>query len=191
MRCAGSGAHNAEHGLGPGGRRQQCLAQRAGVGRPRGRPHAAHAVPRGKDLTLCNPRYSHQAGGCDVSSLAPTIYECIWILQQYRQEIARALAYGKSWSGEGYAFGQHMVFLQESGSGVQVFRLDAAESSNSAAARRRLQNYLASLSSFRGRALMGPIAMPPTLRALPPPQAQVSPCCNCRVTYIFSNQPWQ
>lgn len=56
---------------------------------------------------------------------------------------------------------------------LQVFRLDAVQSSDSASARRQLQNYLASLSSFRGRALMGPIAMPPTLRALPPPQAEV------------------
>ena len=63
--------------------------------------------------------------------------------------------------------------MNEGFAGLQVFRLDAVQSSNSAAARRHLQNYLASLSSFRGRALMGPIAMPPTSRTLPPPQAQV------------------
>ena len=75
---------------------------------------------------------------------------------------------------------------------MQVFRLDAAQSSNSAAARRHLQSYLASLSSFRGRALMGPIAMPPTSRTLPPPQPQVGfvpshlgkPTWLCRCAFV-------
>lgn len=76
----------------------------------------------------------------------------------------------------------HAYFMSVlmSSADVQVFRLDAVQSSNSAAARRQLQNYLASLSSFRGRALLGPIAMPPTSRALPPPQSQVCACVLIR-----------
>ena len=62
---------------------------------------------------------------------------------------------------------------------VQVFRLDAVEGSDAKAAWQQLQNHAASLSSFRGRALMGPIAMPPTSRVLPPLQAyQVCSACT-------------
>ena len=73
---------------------------------------------------------------------------------------------------------------------MQVFRLDAVQSSNSAAARRHLQNYLASLSSFRGRALMGPIAMPPTSRTLPPPQPQVLSCAFMPQQCSFMPLAW-
>lgn len=46
---------------------------------------------------------------------------------------------------------------------MQVFSLDASQNMDAAAARRQLQNYLATMSSFRGRALTGgPLAMPPT-----------------------------
>ena len=46
---------------------------------------------------------------------------------------------------------------------VQVFSLDASQNMDAAAARRQLQNYMATMSSFRGRALTGgPLAMPPT-----------------------------
>lgn len=46
---------------------------------------------------------------------------------------------------------------------VQVFSLDASQNMDAAGARRQLQNYLATMSSFRGRALTGgPLAMPPT-----------------------------
>ncbi|BDA44244.1 probable bZIP transcription factor 28 [Coccomyxa sp. Obi] len=45
----------------------------------------------------------------------------------------------------------------------EVFSLDASQNMDAAAARRQLQNYLATMSSFRGRALTGgPLAMPPT-----------------------------
>lgn len=48
---------------------------------------------------------------------------------------------------------------------LQVFSLDASQNVDAAAARRQLQNYLATMSSFRGRALAGgPLAMPPTSR---------------------------
>ena len=58
--------------------------------------------------------------------------------------------------------------LTRAGPGTsQVFSLNASPEINAASARRQLQNYLSSLSSFRGRALAGPLAMPPISRSLP------------------------
>ena len=50
---------------------------------------------------------------------------------------------------------------------TQVFSLNASPDIDAASARRQLQHYLSSLSSFRGRALAGPLAMPPISQSLP------------------------
>lgn len=53
---------------------------------------------------------------------------------------------------------------------LQVFSLKASPNVDAAAARRQLQNYMATMSSFRGRALPGALAMPPISRSLPTEQ---------------------
>jgi hypothetical protein len=61
-----------------------------------------------------------------------------------------------------------------------VFSLDASPDIDAASARRQLQAYLSGLSSFRGRALAGPLAMPPISRSLPAASSgEVHTCCAC------------
>jgi hypothetical protein len=49
---------------------------------------------------------------------------------------------------------------------MQVFTLNASQNVDAAAARKQLQNYLVTMSSYRGRALPGSLAMPPTSQSL-------------------------
>ena len=67
---------------------------------------------------------------------------------------------------------------------LQVFSLDASQNVDAAAARRQLQNYLATMSSFRGRALAGgPLAMPPTSR-------HALDEVRCRTVEMISGAQW-
>ncbi|CAL8470217.1 g9759 [Coccomyxa elongata] len=69
----------------------------------------------------------------------------------------------KVWENTGYVGGRRSRPLVPPLQCREVFSLDASQNMDAAGARRQLQNYLATMSSFRGRALTGgPLAMPPT-----------------------------